>query len=286
MIEQIIPANGIHLHVVQEGPEEGPLVLLLHGFPEFWYGWRKQIPYLAAAGYRVWVPDQRGYNLSAKPPGLAAYNLDVLAADVVGLLDAAGREKASLVGHDWGGAVAWWVASKYPERLERLVVLNCPHGAVMQKHLRRNPAQRRRSWYFFFFQTPWLPEAVSRLANWQMLVRLLRGSSRPGTFTDADLALYRQAWSQPHAYTSMVHWYRALFQRPPAPPPRRPIAVPTLLLWGAQDRFLGREMAQPSVDLCSTGCLVFVEEATHWLQHEEAERVNALIGEFLGVGEV
>jgi len=136
---QYIETNDIQLHVVQAGPIEGPLVVLLHGFPEFWYSWKKQIPYLANAGYRVWVPDQRGYNLSAKPDGIEAYSLDKLAADVIGLINAAGQTQIFLVGHDWGAAVAWWVAAKYPGRIARLVVVNVPHWTVWEKNLRRSP---------------------------------------------------------------------------------------------------------------------------------------------------
>ncbi|MGD8605156.1 MAG: alpha/beta fold hydrolase, partial [Anaerolineales bacterium] len=197
MDNQSIETNGIRLNVVQDGPDQGPLVILLHGFPEFSYGWRQQIPYLASAGYRVWAPDQRGYNLSDKPKGIAAYNLDELAADVIGLIDASGRDQAFLVGHDWGAAVAWWVAAKYPDRLEKLVILNVPHGAVMQRNLRRNLSQMRKSWYMFFYQLPWLPEALGRRQNWKMLIEALTKTSRPGTFTAEDLDHYRQAWSQP-----------------------------------------------------------------------------------------
>ncbi len=277
-----IPTNGIQLHVVQAGPESGPIVILLHGFPEFWYGWRHQIDYLAAAGYRVWVPDQRGYNLSDKPEGIAAYNLDELANDVVGLIEATGQEKVFLVGHDWGAAVSWWVAAKYPERLSKLVILNVPHHAVMQKQLRQNRSQMLKSWYMFMFQIPRLPEFASRRQNWQPAIRSLVDSSHPGTFTEEDLALYRKAWSQPKAYTSMINWYRALMQSRPTPAKSAQISVPILLIWGAQDKFLGREMAQPSIDLCDNGRLVFIEEATHWVQHEEAERVNELLDSFLG----
>ena len=259
-------------------------MILLHGFPEFSYGWRRQIPYLASAGYRVWAPDQRGYNLSDKPDGIAAYTLDVLAADVIGLMDAAGQKQVFLVGHDWGAAVAWWVAAKYPDRLARMVVMNVPHGAVMQKHLRRNLAQLRRSWYFFFFQIPWLPETLARIQHWHIAAQVLKNSSRPGTFTNSDLDQYRQAWSQPKAYRSMLNWYRAIMQKPLIPPVNPRITVPTLLIWGAQDRFLGRELAQPSIDLCDDGRLVFIEEATHWVQHEEADRVNQLIDTFLDAG--
>ena len=281
MDHQQITANGINLHVVQDGPSTGRLVILLHGFPEFWYGWRRQIPYLAAAGYRVWAPDQRGYNISDKPEGIAAYTLDELAADVIGLMDAAGEEKAFVVGHDWGAAVAWWVAAKYPARVARMVVINVPHGAVLTKHLRRNFTQMRKSWYMFFFQLPWLPESLARLKNWNMHAKALKNSSRHGTFTNNDLDIYRQAWSQPKANTSMLNWYRAVMQKPPTSPENLRITVPTLLIWGAQDKFLGRELAQPSIDLCDDGRLVFFEEATHWVQHEEAGRVNELIDTFL-----
>ncbi len=284
MDHQFIETNGIRLRVVQAGPAEGPLVILLHGFPEFWYSWRRQIPYLASAGYRVWAPDQRGYNLSDKPDGITEYTIDLLAADVIGLMDAANQKQAFLVGHDWGAAVAWWVAAKYPDRLAKMVVLNVPHGAVMKKHLRRNLAQLRRSWYMFFFQVPWLPETLARLQNWNIPAQALKDSSRPGTFTNSDLDQYRQAWSQPKAYRSMLNWYRAIIQKPPTPPANPRITVPTLLIWGAQDRFLGLEMAQPSIDLCYDGRLVFIEEATHWVQHEEAERVNELIDTFLRHG--
>ncbi|MFN2145757.1 MAG: alpha/beta fold hydrolase [Anaerolineales bacterium] len=276
-----ITTNGIDLHVVQAGQEDGELVILLHGFPEFWYGWRNQIPALASAGYRVWAPDQRGYNLSAKPKGLAAYSLDQLSRDVIGLIDAAGVEKAVIVGHDWGAAVAWWTAQNFPERISRMMVMNVPHGAVMQQHLRSSFAQLRKSWYMFFFQLPWLPEMASRANNWKMSAEALVGTSRTGTFTPDDLAQYKQAWAQPGAYTTMINWYRAMLRRPPNSIKGPRIQVPTLLIWGAQDRFLGREMAQPSIDLCEQGRLVFIEEASHWVQHEEPVRVNQLLLDFL-----
>lgn len=284
MDHQYIETNGIRLNVVHDGPDDGPLVILLHGFPEFSYGWRQQIPYLASAGYRVWAPDQRGYNLSDKPDGLAAYSLDELAADVVGLIDAAGQKKVFLVGHDWGASVAWWVAAKYPDRLSKMVVLNVPHGAVMQRNLRSNFTQMRKSWYILFFQLPWLPEYLAQWQDWKMVAKSLTKSSRSGTFIDSDLDQYRQAWSQPNAYRSMLNWYRAVIRQPPKPSASPRITVPTLLIWGTKDKFLGREMAQPSIDLCDDGELIFIEEATHWVQHEEAARVNQLIDSFLRDG--
>jgi len=281
MVHGEVTTNGERLHVVQAGPPEGPLVILLHGFPEFWYGWRNQIEFLAGLGYRVWAPDQRGYNLSDKPEGIASYRIDLLAADIVGLIDSAGRERASVIGHDWGGGVGWRLGSRYPERLERLILLNMPHPVVFQRHLRTSLRQFLKSFYVLLFQIPRLPEARLRAGNWRLAERTLLSSSRPGTFTAQALERYREAWSQPNAITSMLHWYRASLQKPPAPPADPRILVPTLLLWGAQDRFLGREMAQPSIDLCPQGKLVFLEEATHWLHHEEPARVNALIQSFL-----
>jgi pimeloyl-ACP methyl ester carboxylesterase len=275
-----IATNGVRLHAVEAGPADGPLVLLLHGFPEFWYGWRHQIAPLAAAGLRVLAPDQRGYNTSDKPRGVAAYGLDELARDAVGLIEEAGRERAVVVGHDWGGAVAWWMAQRFPERVERLVAVNVPHLDVMRRHLWRDPAQRRRSRYMFFFQLPWLPERKLRRHGWAVARRALTKTSRPGTFSGGDLELYREAWRQPGALTAMLNWYRAgLWARPkPLPDPR--VRAPALLIWGARDRFLGIEMAQPSVDLCDDGRLVVLEEATHWVQHEEPERVCREILDF------
>jgi epoxide hydrolase 4 len=276
-----VTTNGIRLNVAQAGPADGPLVILLHGFPEFWYGWRKQIPALAAAGFRVWAPDQRGYNNSDKPPRVRDYTLDKLADDVAGLIEAAGRRRAIVVGHDWGGAVAWWVAANYPQLVERLIILNVPHPLVMRRMIFTNPLQTLRSWYMFMFQLPWLPEWGARRDDWRAVIQTLEASSRPGTFTDADFLEYRRAWSQPGAYTAMLNWYRALFRYGAPPPPKnRRILPPTLLLWGVQDRFIRREAAQPSIALCDLGQLVFYESATHWLQHEEADDVNRRIIEF------
>ncbi|MCI0646645.1 MAG: alpha/beta hydrolase [Chloroflexi bacterium] len=281
MNHQLVHTNGLTLHVVQDGPPAGPLVLLLHGFPDFWYGWRHQIPALAAAGYHVWAPDQRGYNLSSKPRGIAAYNLDELAADVIGLIHAAGRDRAIVIGHDWGAAVAWWLARTFPQRLERLVILNVPHGAVMRRRLRRDPAQRRRSRYIFFFQLPWLPEAVLRWHNWWTLVRGMRLSSHPGTFSAADLDHYRHAWSQPGAITAMINWYRAAVRAQPRRQRSLRVSTPTLIIWGTEDVALEAGMAHESLALCDAGQLVYLQGASHWVQHEEPTQVNHLITQFL-----
>ncbi|GAB4419258.1 MAG: alpha/beta hydrolase [Anaerolineales bacterium] len=280
--ETFIETNGIELHVVTAGPKDGQAVFLLHGFPEFWYGWRKQIPALTQAGYRVIVPDQRGYNLSDKPKGVNAYSLDKLSADITGLADALGYENFHLIGHDWGAVVAWALAIWHPDRLRKLGILNVPHPSVMVNFLRRgDPDQLRRSWYIFFFQLPWLPEYFIRKDDWRNGARMLRGSGKPGTFAEADIREYKEAWSQPGAMTAMINWYRALMRQRPKMPADPRVKVPTLMLWGMQDVALSHRMARLSIDYCEDGRLVLFEDASHWVQHDEAENVNLYLLEFL-----
>jgi pimeloyl-ACP methyl ester carboxylesterase len=268
----------VRLRYVDAG--DRPLVVLLHGFPEFWYGWRHQIEPLAGAGFRVLVPDQRGYNLSDKPKGVRSYGIDLLGRDILGLIDEAGREKAFVVGHDWGGAVGWWLGAKHPERLEKLALLNIPHPTVMRRYVTTHLSQARKSWYIFYFQLPGLPERSLRADNWKLAEKSLRVTSRRGTFSDEDLAAYREAWSRPGAATGMIHWYRAALRaRPPWPKDPR-VRVPTLLIWGTRDLALEKEMAQPSIGLCDQGRLVFLDNASHWVQHEEPDTVNALLADF------
>ena len=188
--------------------------MLLHGFPEFWYGWRHQVDALAGAGYRVVMPDQRGNNKSDRPAGVAAYDLDLVARDIVDLAEGLGARRFRLVGHDWGAAVGWWIASRHPERLERFVALNAPHPAVWKDAMRNHPEQRRKSWYVQAFRVPGLPEFLMRQRNFNALATALRDGKRPEACTDADLAQYRSAWSMPGALTGMVNWYRALLRKP------------------------------------------------------------------------
>jgi len=284
--ERRIPVQGITLRVVEAGPADGPLVILLHGFPEYWYGWRKQIPALARAGFRVWAPDQRGYAGSDKPQGVGAYRLEILARDVVGLLDAAGVERAAaVVGHDWGAAVAWWVGIAHPNRVERLVILNVPHPSreVMGAVLRTRPGQLLKSWYVFAFQLPRLPEWLIRRQNFRLLAGSLRGAS-PESITRADRDRYREAWSTPGAVTAMLNWYRAMLRHPPRFPGSPRVRVPTLILWGERDRYLARELGPLSLAQCDEGRLISFPEATHWLQHDEPEGVNGELLRFLGAG--
>jgi pimeloyl-ACP methyl ester carboxylesterase len=271
----------IRLHYVEAG--EGPLVVLLHGFPEFWYGWRFQIPALAAAGFRVVAPDMRGYNTSSKPAGVAAYDVDQLAADVRDLIHERGAEAARVAGHDWGAAVAWVTAMNHPEVVERLAILNVPHPRSFLRAVRR-PRQLAKSWYMFFFQLPWLPERAVRTGRWRFFRAWGLGSAAmPGAFTAQDIERYVEAWSQPGAATATINYYRAVFRQSPrrAEARLRVVQAPTLVIWGERDRYLGRELADPDpADVPNLERVVRLPDASHWVQHDEPEHVAQLLAEF------
>ena len=271
------------LHYVEAG--EGTPVVLLHGFPEFWYGWRFQIPALVAAGFRVIAPDLRGYNLSSKPADVASYQPQRLAADVRDLIAERGVNPARVAGHDWGAAVAWITAMAHPESVERLAILNVPHPRRMLEALRRPGRQLARSWYMFFFQLPGLPEQAVRAGDWWAFRRGFEHDARPGAFTAEDLDRYREAWSQPGAPTAMLNWYRASMRRRPSAAEGagelRPVQAPTLVIWGERDRHLGVELAQPRhEDVPRLERVVRMPDASHWVQHDEPERVSGLLIDF------
>lgn len=275
MRHQTLRVNGIDLHVVEEG--EGPLILLLHGFPEFWYGWRRQIPALAAAGFRVAAPDLRGYGRSGKPRSVAAYRMRRLVEDVVGLVEALGEEEVVLVGHDWGGVIAWYAAMHHPSVVRRLVVLNAPHPAAFARELRRPSSQVLRSWYAGFFQLPWLPETLWRAADFAMLRRVLRtGPAR----TAEEEARYVEALSPPGALRAALNYYRAAvrYSRPRV----HPIDQPTLLIWGERDPFLVPALTRGLERWVRDLRVERFPHATHWIQHEEPGAVSGLIASFAG----
>lgn len=280
--KQFVKVGEINLHVISAGAKDGEPIIFLHGFPDFWYGWRKQIPYFVARGYRVIVPDQRGYNVSDKPEAVRDYQADLLAEDIAHLIDVLDYERVHLVGHDWGGAVAWRFAEVYPDKLKRLIILNVPHPIVMKQALQSgNISQWLRSWYMGFFQLPFLPETLVGWDDYQGFSQQIQQDALPQSFTDEDLGHYRRAWSQPHALRSMIHWYRALTVPSRKHRTRGSITTPTLLLWGEKDTHLGKELAHPSIERCIDGELVFFPNATHWIQLDAADSVNEEIAAFI-----
>jgi epoxide hydrolase 4 len=270
------------LHYVEAG--DGPLIVMLHGFPEYWYGWREQIKPLAAAGFRVVAPDLRGYNLSSKPDGVAAYDTDHLTADIRALIHERGAESALLVGHDWGGSVAWLTAMKYPEVVDRLAVLNAAHPRKLSQGL-HHPGQLRKSWYFFFFDLPELPESIVHADNWRFFRHFLR-DARPGAFTAKDMERYVEAWSQPGAAAGMINYYRSSVRQSPkvAEAQIRPVQARTLVIWGERDRYLGPELAEPDHDdVPNLDHVERLPDASHWVHHDDPERVTQLLTGFFAL---
>lgn len=275
----MVDVNGLALHVVEAGPVDGRPVMMLHGFPEFWWAWRKQIDALAEAGFRVIAPDMRGYNLSDAPQQIEDYALDTLAADVAGVATALGHDRFDLVAHDWGAVVAWWTAVKYPGRVSRMVVMDGPHPDVWDE-ARRHLTQALRSTYAMFFQLPWLPEATLSAFDFAGLRKMMSGTAAEGTFSDEDLDRYVEAWDRPDRLTAMLNYYRAFRQRESGKGNR--VTVPTLILWGSEDSAVEERVARASLEQCDDCRLEVLEGASHWLHLEQPVRVNQLILSHLG----
>lgn len=278
--------NGLRFHVSEQG--EGPLVLLLHGFPEFWYSWHFQLPALAAAGFRAVAPDLRGYNLSEKPPGVASYHIDHLVADVAAMLREWGDEAGGyLVGHDWGGVIAWSVAARHPELVKKLVILNAPLPARYLEVLRETPVQVAKSYYAFLFQLPWLPERLLTLGTPATVRRFFLSTGlNPAHMTEEDARAYYDALTQPGAATAMLNYYRSNVRQivsEGGAPSEPPISAPTLLLWGRRDVALDARNAERDKLLRWVSPLrVEPLEASHWPHLDIPEQVNRHLLDFLG----
>jgi pimeloyl-ACP methyl ester carboxylesterase len=273
--------GDVRLHYVEAG--EGPLVLLLHGFPQYWYEWRHQIPALVEDGFRVVAPDMRGYNFSDKPPGVRAYRAELLARDVERLILACRERTATVVGHDWGAIVAWIAAMRHPGRVGRLAILNVPHPARFLDGL-LSPGQLLRSSYMFFFQIPRLPEEVIRAGDFALLRSTLRrGPVRPGVFTAEDIERYVGAMARPGALTATLNYYRALLRNPGETRAiLERIEAPVLVIWGERDRFLSRRLAEPSpLWVPNLQRVERLPDASHWVAEDFPREVNTLLLDFL-----
>jgi pimeloyl-ACP methyl ester carboxylesterase len=281
--EGFAEVNGVRLHYVRQG--SGPLALLLHGFPEFSYSWRHQLPFLAKKFTAV-APDLRGYNLSDKPRGVSSYSMEKLMGDVRGLIDFFGEKKATVIAHDWGGVIAWDLAAFHPEVVERLVILNAPHPRAYLRELRRNPVQKKSSRYVFMFQLPFFPEWNIRRGNFQALDRIYSGwVLRKDTFSAEDMRLFKEAMAKPGCLTAALNYYRSLFRNP-----RRllrmkdypKISVPTRIIWAENDRALTNELTHDLEPFFSIPPEIrYISQCSHWVQQEQPDRVNQLLEEFL-----
>lgn len=279
---RLIETNGIRLHTAIAGPVDGELVVLLHGFPEFSYGFHRQMEFLAANGYRVVAPDQRGYHLSDKPDRIEDYTIDKLSEDIAGLIKAFGETSAIVIGHDWGGAVAWHLAATKPNCVKKLVAINIPHPAAMPSVLLKNPLQWLKSSYMAFFQLPEVPEKLMAANGFESMKQAMKGTARPDAFTEQELERYKEAWSQPGALTGMLNWYRALQRQPHAGAEnadRHAGAYPLGARRSVFDADAGNR--KPEVLSGCRTCLDRRGDATHWVHHEQPAIVNRLIKEFL-----
>ena len=272
--------GDVRLHYVEAG--EGPLVVLLHGFPQSHRMWRFQITALVEAGFRVVAPDMRGYNLSGKPDGIEHYRVELLARDVERLILERGEERAAVVGHDWGGIVAWFAAMRSPRRVEKLGILNVPHPARFLDGLTM-PKQLLKSSYMFFFQLPRLPEKAVSANNFAALRAGFRTNTvRPEAISEEDAGHYVEAISRPGALTATINYYRALFRYPSETQALlKKIEAPTLVIWGERDVFLSPELAEPSPLWVPNLRVERLPDASHFVAEDRPERVNALLLELL-----
>ena len=274
-----IQTNGIKLHYVTQG--EGPLMLFLHGFPEFWYSWRHQIEAFSKS-YKAVAIDMRGYNNSDKPKDKSAYALSELVKDVEGVIRGLGYERCVLVGHDWGGAIAWAFAYAHPQLLDQLIVLNLPHPAKFSQGL-RTPRQLLRSWYIALFQLPLLPEWLLQANHYAAIRSALKNQAvNPDAFTEEDLDAYVAAAAKPGALSGMLSYYRNIFN------PKGflnqtwgVLQVPTLMIWGENDAALGKELTYGTQDLVSDFEIRYIPECSHWVQQEQPALVNQYMQAFL-----
>lgn len=271
--------GGPAIHFVEHG--SGEPVLLLHGFPDFWYMWRHQIPLFAKAGYRAIALDMRGYNRSDAPGEIAAYNSTHLANDVIRVLDTLGIEKAILVGHDWGGVVAWHFAMNHPGRISRLVVINAPHPKTYFSLLFKT-SQLPRSWYVFAFQIPRLPEMILARSRMKLLRRIWKHAARnSGAVTDSDIEKYAKSFSREGKLRAAVNYYRAAGRSLLKPAGGRRIDIPTLIVWGEKDRYLVPALAEATRRWVPRLTIRKFAQYGHWPQLEGPGVVNAVILEFL-----
>jgi len=280
-----VEVDEIRMHYVTQG--KGKLLLLLHGFPDFWYVWRFQIPALARH-FRVVAPDLRGYGETDKPDGIEKYRLNFLTSDVAGLVEALGENKALVVGHDWGGAIAWSLAAFNPKMVEKLVVLNAPHPNAYTNRIKDMLRQLQKSWYVFFFQTANIPELVLSRNNYAFLRNMLLNSLiKKDVMTDEDIEAYIDAWSKPGALTAAINYYRAnmnpalLFSEKAVAFPK--VRSPTMVIWGEQDVALSKDLIVGTDEFVDAAYHVkYFPQCGHWVQLEEPQLVNRHLIEFLG----
>ncbi len=287
--------SGIRLHCVAEGAADAPLMLFVHGFPEFWYAWKDQLEEFGR-DHRAVAFDLRGHNLSDKPEGVDAYRAKPLLQDLKQLIEhlLADRQDKSciLVAHDWGGAIAWTFAAAFPQYVKKLVIVNAPHTVPFARALANDPAQQAASAYMNFFRTEKATRVLAENGHQRLLAMFSVTTNGRCALGDEDIPLYREAWSQPGALDCALNLYRASPLHPPMPddlgaaalkldPAALAVRVPTLVIWGEADAALGAVLLDGLDDLVPYLRIERIAEGSHWVIHEQPRRVNATIRRFL-----
>lgn len=297
--DEMFDVGEVRLHAVVQEPESGTprgTIVMLHGFPEFWYCWKHQIPEFAR-DFRVVAPDLRGYNLSDKPEGAENYRMPHLVGDVLGLIDALGEERVVLIAHDWGGAVAWAFAASHPDRLSHLIILNAPHPSVFMRDIVLQPEQQESSQYIHLLRSD-RGEAVLARNDFKLMKKFIFSTLKvPYSVSPEDEARYVEAWSQPGALTGAMNFYRAMPVPPPSVDqegkgkagdeaalkaiPKVMIPVPTLVVWGMRDHALLPSLLEGLDEFVPDLEIVRIEDGTHWIPSDSPEEVNAAVREYL-----
>ncbi|XP_060073872.1 epoxide hydrolase 4-like [Ylistrum balloti] len=279
-----IHLEHVKLHYVSNGDESKPLMLLIHGFPEFWYSWRFQLRAFSK-DYRVVAIDQRGYSESEKPNGYSNYSVDKLVSDIKQLIPALGHRSAVVVGHDWGGAVAWAFAMRHQDMVDKLIVLNCPHPSTFRNYLRQHFEQFKRSWYMFLFQIPHLPEYIMSRDDYRSIKEMFtgkRGGVKVGTVSEDDLEAYKYAFSRPGGFTGPLNFYRSAMKSNMLTVTNVPkIQKPTLIVWGCKDMALCEELPALAKDYVTNLTIQYIQDASHWVQMDTPDIVNEHMRDFL-----
>lgn len=281
-VHRTLNCGEVNLHFAEAKPDAGvtadtPLVIFLHGFPEFWWSWRHQLEYFSDKGFWAVAPDLRGYGESDKPWDVGAYEIEKLAADIAGLIKVLGREKAYVVGHDWGAMVAWAFAMEHPAMLQKLGICNVPHPLQMTRGLRR-PEQMKKSSYIFLFQVPKIPELIVQRNDYAMIRKTFTLDGVPAQ----EIERYIAALRIPGVVRSAINYYRAVMRRVATgrTPKTKVIEAPVLVLWGDKDRYLGVEMSEPPKRFVPHQKVVHFPNASHWVQLDEAAAVNEELRSF------
>ncbi|CAO4379733.1 unnamed protein product [Caenorhabditis nigoni] len=281
---KFVQLKDIRMHYVEEGPEDGDVLLMVHGFPEFWYSWRFQLEHFKHT-HRCIAIDMRGFNSTDRPSGISNYNISYLVDDIRQFIEVLGLKKVTLAAHDWGAMICWRVAMMHQELIDRLIICNVPHPTAFFDVYKISKEQRDKSWYVYFFQSQLIPEIAMRSNKMKMLEAMFRGKQagirNSQNFTDEDMLAWKHVFSQPGATTGPLNYYRDLFNAPSISRKLQIVQPKVLILWGDEDNFLDKKGAEFSVQYCRNCRVEFIRGASHWVQQDQPELVNAYMEQFM-----